>query len=73
MRTAEVWHPCCCPCRGETPHRVGVKLLKHVPQADDALDCSNQTQPSLRRVLRDLEDLIQHLQLELLELLLESG
>ena len=58
---------------GELLTVVGEELPDHVPQADDALHRANQTHPSLGRVLRDLKELIQQLELKLLELLLESG
>ncbi|CAN0188015.1 unnamed protein product, partial [Ectocarpus sp. 13 AM-2016] len=52
---------------------IGVDLPQDMPQADDALHHADEAQPSLGRVPRDLQGLAQHLQLGLVELLLEDG
>ena len=57
---------------GELASIVGVDLPEDVPQTDDALHHADEAQPSLGRVLRDLQGRVQHLQLGLVELLLEG-
>ena len=52
---------------------IRVKLPQHVPQADDPLQRASQAEPPLGSVLDDLEHVVHHLQLQVVELAFQGG